>query len=426
MLTGHEACLGTLEKMDTEANTDRCRGLMLVVLGLAVALGLGMLSASIAVADEVPAAVSDRAASLRRLEDSRAQATAQQSSLEAQLAGHASVIQQLKAAGATDRLQKELAASQQLAQTLDVLAGHIRELDVQLGAQRRALVDAIDRELARGDEALTADARTSLGALRAETAAKLSQGAAKIVIRAPKMGKLDDPSDLLEKAALLRDSEQKLRRQAGLLAKRADGMDKRQKLRKAQERASDDLFADDSPRRRAAATVKAGGASDAAARTPTAGETKVNDPTSFQAGGQPPVAAPAPGVSGTVDTTPQSATNGGGNLGALKTATDIATIESLVGRSAGRPQGRARPGHAERAARGPGRRRPSPHHQGAAPRQALARAAGRRAGQAAGRDAPPRQRAAPEPEEVACSAPPPHAACWRCRSRASPSRARPA
>jgi hypothetical protein len=283
------------------------------------------------VADEVPAAVSDRAAGLRRLEDSRAQATAQQSSLEAQLAGHASVIQQLKAAGATDRLQKELAASQQLAQTLDVLAGHIRELDVQLGAQRRALVDAIDRELARGDDALTADARTSLGALRAETAAKLSQGAAKIVIRAPKMGKLDDPSDLLEKAALLRDSEQKLRRQATLLAKRADGMDKRQKLRKAQERASDDLFADDSPRRRAAATVKTGGAADAA-RTPTVGgETKTNDP-GFQGSPQPPgVAAPAPGATGTVDTTPQSATNGGGNLGALKTATDIATIDPSSG-----------------------------------------------------------------------------------------------
>src|SRR4051794_15939958 len=105
MMPGHGACLVTRLKMEHvthKSANDRCRGLLLLLVGLAVSLCLGLLSARIAVADELPGAISDRQSSVRRLEDARAQAAAQQTALAAQLSAHAAVIEQLKASGSSD------------------------------------------------------------------------------------------------------------------------------------------------------------------------------------------------------------------------------------------------------------------------------------------------------------------------------------
>ncbi len=232
------------------------------MVGLLVSLGMGILSARIAGAAPAPDAT---VVELRKSEGALVRATAEKGALEKKLSALTATIATLKQTGGAD-LEQKLAASQELSRSLAALAGRVRALEATIAAERRALIEAIDGELAGN---VTDARRAELAALRKETLDRAAAATSRVVsIAQPKVGKLDDPADLAEKAALLAASERKLRAQAGVLARRAAGMDKRLKLRRAAERANDgDLFADDSPRRRAATageTRKTGGNADAA------------------------------------------------------------------------------------------------------------------------------------------------------------------
>ncbi len=228
------------------------RSVALFLAGLLVALAMGLVSARIAIA--APAVASaDRVVELRRSEGSLLRLAAERRNLEQKLAAQSASIESLKRQGGnsnTDELGRLLSSSQELARTLAALSGRARALEVTIATQRRAVLESIDAELA---QPLSDARRNELMALRRDTAARAAASAAPVSIAQPRVGKLDDPADLAEKAAVLAASERKLRAQAGVLSRRAAGMDKRLRLRRASERASSgDLFADDAPRRRSA------------------------------------------------------------------------------------------------------------------------------------------------------------------------------
>jgi len=277
----------------------------LIIGGLLVALAMGMLSARIAGADPAPAVIE-----LRKNEAALLRASAERGALEQKLAGLTQQIEVAKKSGGGE-LERLMASSQELSRTLAALAARVRALDGTLAAQRRALIESIDAELGGS---VTEQRRTELLALRKETLERAA-ATARVTIAQPRVGKLDDPADLAEKAALLAASERKLRAQAGVLARRAAGMDKRLKLRRASERAeNNDLFADDSPRRRAATAgetrkVNTGGGQNspnAAARDDDNGET-----ADFAAAPAPGVQSPAPPAGTPAQTNQDPVANGG-------------------------------------------------------------------------------------------------------------------
>ncbi len=275
------------------------RSVALFLAGLLVALAMGLISARIAVADPVVASA-DRVVELRRSEGSLLRLSAERRSLEQKLAAQSASIESLKRQGGnsnTDELGRLLSSSQELARTLAALSGRARALEVTIATQRRAVLESIDAELAQPQ---TEARRNELLALRRDTAARAAASAAPVSIAQPRVGKLDDPADLAEKAAVLAASERKLRAQAGVLSRRAAGMDKRLRLRRASERASSgDLFADDAPRRRSATAgdrktggaVNAGNESNDDARSPG-----VQSPAEVTDGfaATPPGGSPAP------------------------------------------------------------------------------------------------------------------------------------
>ncbi len=194
----------------------------LVAVALVAAAGL-------AAADEV----ADLGAAMARSEAARAQ-------LAQKNADEAREIDRLKAqpAGvARDyRLGQLLEATQDRAAELDRLQGEAASL-------RAKLVAACDAVIA--DKSQPQAARDAAAARRASLVERPS-----VEIARPAVDPLDGAQELSEKADLIKDSEDRLRREVERIGKRIDGVESRRRLRERAAAVDDDLFLESSSSRR--------------------------------------------------------------------------------------------------------------------------------------------------------------------------------
>ena len=215
----------------------------LIVLALALA-------PAIATAQVSPTAVTQKAqADTRSAEQRVVTLTASRNVLARQYEDQLKAVDRLKQQRASWRRDRELkdalAEAQATATKLSAAAADLGRATSQLAAQRKALVRAIDSELA----ASPAPARTAeLSALKARLAppaVAAKKNLQKIVIPDLEIDPLADPEELEQQAEELARAEQELARQAIGLDKQAKELDEVAKLRKAHDRAGDLARRDD-------------------------------------------------------------------------------------------------------------------------------------------------------------------------------------
>ena len=136
------------------------------------------------------------------------------------------------------QLKTALRDNRELASKLTQLQEQIRELN-------RRLVAAYDSALAQTRDPAQ---RAALRARRDELARKVSASSGRIVTGG-RANPLDSAEDLEEKADLLKDSEEKVRRQLGLIRGQIVRLQRRAKLRRHSRAVDDSPFIEDSPRR---------------------------------------------------------------------------------------------------------------------------------------------------------------------------------
>lgn len=222
----------------------------LIVLALALA-------PAIATAQVSPTAVTQKAqADTRSAEQRVVTLTASRNVLARQYEDQLKAVDRLKQQRASWRRDRELkdalAEAQATATKLSAAAADLGRATSQLAAQRKALVRAIDSELA----ASPAPARTAeLSALKARLAppaVAAKKNLQKIVIPDLEIDPLADPEELEQQAEELARAEQELARQAIGLDKQAKELDEVAKLRKAHERSNDLARRDDDQPQRSA------------------------------------------------------------------------------------------------------------------------------------------------------------------------------
>ncbi|MSP62045.1 MAG: hypothetical protein EXR72_17275 [Myxococcales bacterium] len=296
--------------------------------------GLGLAAPNAAFAATDP--VADLAAEVSRADAARGEVEARRATLEQRSQEEAREIERQKAqpAGvARDyRLGQLLATAQDRASELDQLAADLRSRDESLAPLRTKLVAACDRALE--DPALPDLRRADLVRRRAAESARLAAAAsqADLEIARPSLDPLDGPSELAEKADLLKDSEDKLRREVLRLGRRIEGVEGRRRLRERAGAVDDDLFGESSTGRRVVrvAPVTQGAAADAA-----------RGGTAFEA--EQPKASPAPQAGGAPGTNGPPSDAGKNNLDAsvprlgvsMRGMIDPATLDDLHRAEAG-------------------------------------------------------------------------------------------
>lgn len=176
------------------------------------------------------------------------------------------------------QLRERMSESHGTAQKLAALDQRVRSFDARLERDRRALVAAIDRELAAGPvpgrKALVAGWRRTMQ--RA-----LARGAKKIVIPDDTLDPLADPEELEYQASLLRQSEEQLAHELDRLDKQARRYQRMAELREKRSRATELAGLDDDQPRRT--TAHRGGERASSA-----------EPEADQAPTAPPGGPPAP------------------------------------------------------------------------------------------------------------------------------------
>lgn len=226
-------------------------------------------------------------AEVQRLEAEQGRALRAQKDAEEAAARDAREIERLKGeepgVGRDLQLQGLLSRAQAQAADLSQKAAQAQRLGTQLRAARQRLIQACDRALADGTQPLTAAQRLDLLRLRAaqvealapETAVSPALVRSAAQAAAPGQTQPDDPLVLKERADLLRDSEDKVRREIGRLAERAEELQRRRRLRERADEVDFDPFAEQVVGRRggqgpstsknqgAAAPAAPGGATDA-------------------------------------------------------------------------------------------------------------------------------------------------------------------
>jgi hypothetical protein len=166
-------------------------------------------------------------------------------------------LKRQKASWRRDRqLRAQLSASLETARQLDQVTGAVGGLDLQLARQRRALLAAIDAELAAGPAAARA---RSVRGLRAEVAARAAPARPRtIVLPDDELDPLADAEELEQHAQALRDSERQLARQLADLDRQATRFRRQADLRKQHQRAGELASRDDDRPRRVAGAVGPG------------------------------------------------------------------------------------------------------------------------------------------------------------------------
>ncbi len=231
---------------------------MLVAALLALGVGSGVAEAGprrtvVAQADRATRVKTDEAIALvRTAEQDRTRLVAARATLARRYQAELAEIDKLKRQKASWRrdrqLRSRLAASLETAQALAKASTELTVLDGKLYKHRKALIVAVDRELAAGKSTRTRELnRARVAAARAIAPAKKAK---KIVIPDDEIDPLADPDELDAQARALRDSEAELARQIASLDRQAARFRKQAELRKQHDRA-DELAARDGeqPRR---------------------------------------------------------------------------------------------------------------------------------------------------------------------------------
>jgi hypothetical protein len=226
------------------------------------------------------------------------------------------------------RLEELLAAQKARSDELALLSPERHKKQAQLTASRRALVAACDKALAG---ALPEATRFELQRLRTAQVTLLASPAAPLGRTQVEIDPLDGPRELAEKADLLRDSEDKLRREVARLAVRIDDVERRRHLRERAGAVDEDWFGEATSNRRVARQPGVG-----AART--GGNEKSSLADGAGGGNQAPAAPPAAGAGqggGGVTGGPAPAPGGsfadpgGGGRGTIGSG-DVSVLRNLV------------------------------------------------------------------------------------------------
>jgi hypothetical protein len=212
---------------------------------------------------------------VRELEAARADVHARKAALERDSQRLAADIERLKAEPAgvrrDARLQEALATQKAKSDELERVVSEQRgRLSLLAGARRKLIADC-DRALAQPQ---LADARRlEVARLRTAQAAALASPdtteAQPIGVARAADNPLDGPRELQDKADLLRDSGDKLRREVSRLATRIDGVERRRHLRERAGAVDEDLFGESVSNRHSARVASTtfgnnrGGAGDA-------------------------------------------------------------------------------------------------------------------------------------------------------------------
>src|SRR5258706_3864387 len=203
-----------------------------------------------------------RESEVRAVDAQRAQLDARRAQLEHDAQSLAAEVERAKAEPAGVRrdlkLGELLAASRAKADELDRVAGDLRARQAQLAPARRALVTACDRALGRAQVAEAQ--RLRLERLGTGQVTLLGQPAQPVELGHAAADPLDGPRELEEKADLLRDSEDKLHREAERLATRIDDVERRRHLRERANAVDEDWFGESASNRKSASVSKSVGA----------------------------------------------------------------------------------------------------------------------------------------------------------------------
>lgn len=254
---------------------------------------------------------------VQALDRAKSAALRRRSELEEQSQTLAGEIERTKAARAGVRrdsaLQRLLAAQKAQSDVLERLATELRGRGSLLAGARRKLLADCDRALAQPlDEAR----RVELIRLRAQTAAELAGPERPLGVVQTRADPLDGPRELFDKADLLRDSEDKLRREVGRLAVRIEGVERRRHLRERAGALDDDLFGEAMSNRRAARVVLAGTGSSHGTGSDTGSAPGSGAPGSGAPGGNgSPGGSNTPAPPGPGGSSPPSAPKGGDSDG---------------------------------------------------------------------------------------------------------------
>jgi hypothetical protein len=218
-----------------------------------VGLALLVVSAQPARADVLADVVADHRA-VTTLDAARAQVDGHRVALEAQSQEAAAQIEKLKNQPAgirrDARLQELLAAQKATSDELERVAGDLRGRSSLLSGARKKLIADCDRALAGQ---LPEAQRIELARLRTAQATLLAlpdRPTHAIGVGRADDDPLDGPRELQDKADLLRDSEDKLRREVQRLSARIDSVERRRHLRERAGAVDEDLFGESISNRR--------------------------------------------------------------------------------------------------------------------------------------------------------------------------------
>jgi hypothetical protein len=285
-------------------------------------------------------------ADLSSREASRAQADRHRAELEGRSQALAAQIdaEKQRAAGiARDRrLQELLAEAHSRAEELEHVAADLRDKDQAIAGLRRRIVAACDGALS-GNQ--SESLRLELGRLRTQQVALLATPTqplgggprtATAPSQSPSFDPLDGPRELQEKADLLRDSGDKLRREVRRLSERIDNVERRRHLRERAIAVDEDWFTESASTRhvaRASSTLTSRhsgtettqSSSDKSNSAPTTGTGASGPAPSAPQTPAPPTPAPAAGgsLAAPTDPTPRS------DATALRNLVDPATLDEL-------------------------------------------------------------------------------------------------
>ena len=327
------------------------------VMKLGWVLAVSLLASAPARADVWADLAADQRA-VAQLESARAAVDAQKQKLERDSSTLAAQIDKLKSETGVRRdakLQELLAAQKQKSDELERLASDLRGRGSLLTGARKKLLADCDRALA--SPTLPEAKRLELARLRTAEAAVLAAPEKPLGVARATDDPLDGPRELQDKADLLRDSGDKLRREVQRLAQRIDGVERRRHLRERAGAVDEDLFGEAVSNRhspRVASTTfgtNRGGSGDTAQQgptTPTAGgATGGGGGSGGSAGGG--AGSPAPGSGGaggsggtgsggigtggsnggTTGGTTGLGANSGGDTTVLRNLVDPATLDEL-------------------------------------------------------------------------------------------------
>jgi hypothetical protein len=223
------------------------------------------------------------------------------------------------------RLRELLASAKTKADELTRVAAELRARTAGLTEARRQLIVQCDRALLQ--PSLNEAKRLELARLRTAQAALLAMPMAPLgKVQSVAVDPLDGPRELKEKADLLRDSGDKLKREVARLAARIDDVERRRHLRERAGAVDEDLFGEAASNRRFARTS---GGTQATSSRGGANENKGNSDSVAQpapaAGG--PQAPPSGGFS---NESPSGGNTTGGASNNYVPRTDATVLRNLV------------------------------------------------------------------------------------------------